>query len=77
MLRDEIQEHCAKAIKVAENPAVVLCIEPFSSVERDGGERLGKLLARLMDDPDHALLVATGDAFVFAFGDQFRQTDSA
>jgi hypothetical protein len=65
------------AMAIADDPAIVFCVQPFASVQRDGGEKLGKLLARMMVDPDHALLVATGTAFVFAFSrDQLGQGES-
>jgi ABC-type lipoprotein export system ATPase subunit len=73
IMRSEIQQRLAKAIAAAENPATVFCIQPFTVVEHDGGEQLGRLLARVMGDPGHALLVATEDAFVFAFEDQLDQ----
>jgi len=66
------------AMAIADDPAIVFCVQPFTSVERDGGEKLGKLLARVMGDPDHALLVATGTAFVFAFSrDHLAQGEGA
>jgi len=34
---------------------------------------LGRLLTRVMRDPDHALVVATGTAFVFAFVHQLAR----
>ena len=68
--REEMQERLDRARAVTEDPAAVLCIEPFAAVERDGGAHLGTLLSRVMADPKRALLVTTEDAFVFAFGDQ-------
>jgi len=69
-MRDEIQQRLSMARAVADDPSTLFCAEPFAAAERDGGERLGTLLARVMASPDHALIVATGKAFVFAFGDQ-------
>lgn len=69
-MRKKVQQRLALALSMAENPATVFCVHPFSSVEGDGGEKLGRLLARVMNDPDRSLLVATDSAFVFAFGDQ-------
>lgn len=83
-VHDELHARCLvlddgqMAMAIADDPAIVFCIQPFTSVERDGGEKLGKLLARVTGDPDHALLVATGTAFVFAFSkDQPGQGESA
>ncbi len=70
MKRPEIQEHLANAMTAAEDPAAAFCIERFDAVEQDGGERLGRLLARFIRDPEHAFIVATTNAFVFAFDDQ-------
>jgi len=67
MVREEVQQRLATALATVNNPATVFCVQPFTSVARDGGENLGSLLARVMRDPDHALVVATGTAFVFAF----------
>ena len=39
----------------------------FELLSRDGGEGLGRLLARLAPAPDRALIVAPENAFVFAF----------
>ncbi len=64
------------AVAVADDPATVFCVEPFDSVARDGGAHLGTLLARVMGEPDHALLVATGTAFVIAFRDQVGRSES-
>jgi ABC-type lipoprotein export system ATPase subunit len=75
-MRQEVQQRLAMAMSMADDPATVLCVEPFTSVERDGGEHLGKLLTRVMGDPDHALLVATGTAFVFAFRGQVGRSES-
>lgn len=77
-MREEIQQRLMMALALAEDPATVFCIQPFTSVNSDGGEKLGQLLARVMGDPDHALLVATGTAFVFAFSrDHLGQGESA
>lgn len=70
MIREQILNRLAMAETVAESPATVLCIEPFASVERDGGEHLGKLLAHVMREPNQSQIVATEDAFIFSFGDQ-------
>jgi ABC-type lipoprotein export system ATPase subunit len=70
MKRTEIQERLAKAMNATERPAALFCIERFEAVEQDGGDRLGRLLARLIRDPEHAFIVATTNAFVFAFDDQ-------
>ena len=67
MMREEVQQRLAMALATVNNPATVFCVQPFTSVARDGGENLGRLLASVMRDPDHALVVATGTAFVFAF----------
>jgi len=67
MVREEAQQRLAMALATVNNPATVFCVQPFTSVARDGGENLGRLLASVMRDPDHALVVATGTAFVFAF----------
>jgi predicted ABC-type transport system involved in lysophospholipase L1 biosynthesis ATPase subunit len=75
-MREEVQQRLAMALAAAGDPATVFCVQPFTSVERDGGEQLGTLLARVMRDPDHALLVATEKAFVFAFRDQLGRSES-
>jgi ABC-type lipoprotein export system ATPase subunit len=67
MMREEVQQRLAVALAAVNDPATVFCVQPFTSVARDGGENVGRLLARVMRDPDHALVVATGTAFVFAF----------
>jgi ABC-type lipoprotein export system ATPase subunit len=67
MVREEVRQRLAKALAIVNNPATVFCVQPFTSVARNGRENLGRLLARVMRDPDHALVVATGTAFVFAF----------
>jgi ABC-type lipoprotein export system ATPase subunit len=69
-MRKKVQQRLALALSMAEDPATVFCVHPFSTVEGDGGEKLGRLLARVMNDPEHSLLVATDNAFVFAFGEQ-------
>jgi hypothetical protein len=70
MMRKEIRERLAAALAAAENPGTVFCVQPFKAVANDGGERLGRLLARVMSNPGRALLVATDNAFVFGFADQ-------
>jgi len=75
MNRIEIQERLAKAMTAAEDPAAVFCIEPLASVERDGGERLGRLMSRLIREPDRGFLVATTNAFIFGFNDRLDGND--
>jgi ABC-type lipoprotein export system ATPase subunit len=70
MNRTEIRERLAKAMITAEDPGVVFCVEPIGAAERDGGDRLGRLLARLINDPDRGFVVATTNAFIFAFAGQ-------
>lgn len=62
-------------MNATEDPATVFCVEKYDAVEADGGVRLGRLLARLIRDPDHAFIVATTNAFVFAYGDQLGRSD--
>lgn len=69
-MRKEVEQNLARALAIAEDPATVFCVQPFASLENDGGDHLGRLLARVINDPARALLVATDNAFVFAFGDQ-------
>ena len=57
-----------------DDPGVVFCIEPFASLESDGGEKMGRLLARLIRDPDHGFVVATTNAFIFAFAGEIDTT---
>lgn len=64
-------------MNTTEDPATVFCIEKYDAVEEDGGVRLGRLLARLIRDPDHAVVIATANAFVFAFGEQLGRTAAA
>ncbi len=75
-MRKEVQQRLARGLELADDPATVFCVHPFTSVERDGGEQLGKLLARVIGDPDHSLVVATEKAFVFAFQDQLGRSES-
>lgn len=75
-MREEVQRRLAVAMAVAGDPATVFCVQPFASVERDGGEHLGTLLARVMGDPDRALIVVTKKAIVFAFRDQLGRSES-
>jgi len=80
MIRKDVQQRLVNAITTADDTGAVFCIEPFSSVERDGGDNLGRLLARLIRDPDHTFVVATTNAFVFAFGGELangRNEDGA
>lgn len=67
MIREEVRQRLALAPAAANDAATVFCVQPFTSVERDGGKNLGRLLTRVMRDPEHALVLATGTAFVFAF----------
>ena len=73
LIREEIQQRLALALAAANDAATVFCVQPFASVERDGGKNLGRLLTRVMRDPDHALVLATGTAFVFAFVHELAQ----
>jgi hypothetical protein len=75
-MREEIERRLAAAHVVAGDPSTVFCVQPFELLERDGGERLGRLLARVMADPDQALIVATKSAFVFAFGNQLEPVEN-
>jgi hypothetical protein len=70
LTREAVRQRLDMALGVTDDPSTVFCVQPFSSVQRDGGELLGGLLARMMGDPAHSLLVATDKAFVFGFGDQ-------
>lgn len=76
MVREEVQQRLAMALAAVNDPAAVFCVQPFTSVERDGGKNLGRLLSRVMRDPDHALVVATGTAFVFASVIEFAPGES-
>lgn len=72
MLSKDVQQRLALALAIAEDPTTVYCVHPFASVQDDGGEHLGKLLARVMSEPDRSFLVATDKAFIFAFGNHTR-----
>lgn len=72
MLSKDVQQRIAIGLAIAGDPATVYCIQSFASVNADGGEQLGKLLAKVMSEPDHSLLVATANAFIFAFGSHTR-----
>jgi len=76
MVREEVQQRLAVALAAVNDPASVFCVQPFTSVERDGGKNLGRLLTRVMRDPDHALVVATETAFVFAFVIELERGES-
>jgi ABC-type lipoprotein export system ATPase subunit len=69
-MRKQIKERLALSESIVTNPNTVFCVETFKSLENENGERLGKLLARVMNNPDGSMLVATRDAFVFAFADK-------
>ncbi len=75
-VRSQIRKCLNNAISLAENPATVFCIEPFNSVDEDGGGRLGRLLARAMRKPDRTALVVAERAFVFVFAEQLGQTNA-
>jgi hypothetical protein len=75
IMREKVRQRLEMALGVTEDPATVFCVQPFSSVEHDGGELLGTLLARMMGDPNHSLLVVTEKAFVFGFGDQLGRSE--
>jgi ABC-type lipoprotein export system ATPase subunit len=76
MRRLEIQESLTKAKTASENPAALLCIEPFASIDEDGGERLGRLLALVIREPNRAFITATSNAFVFTLDDQITRNVS-
>ena len=76
MIREELQQRLAMTLAAVNDPATVLCVQPFTSAERDAGMNLGRLLTRVMRDPDHALIVATGTAFVFAFVNQLARGEN-
>lgn len=75
-MREEIQRRLEMTRAMADDSATVFCVQPFALVEQDSGEKLGRLLARVMADPDHSLLVVTGTAFVFAFRDHTGQGEN-
>ncbi len=74
--RSQVQQRLTEAITVTEDPATVFCIEPFSSIARDGGEQLVKLLTRVLQKPDQAAIVVADQALVFAFKNQLPHKDS-
>ena len=76
MNRTEIRKRLAKAMITVEDPGVVFCVEPIGAAERDGGERLGRLLARLINDPDRGFIVVNSNAFIFAFAGQRDRDES-
>ena len=76
VIREGAQQRLALALAAANDPATVFCVQPFTSVECDGGKNLGRLLTRVMRDPDHALVIATGTAFVFAFVNQLARGEN-
>ena len=65
-----------RLLAIAEDPSTVFCVQPFDSIQKDGAVQLGKLLTRVMNDPNNALLVATDKAFVFAFGNKNDESRS-
>lgn len=67
MDRTEIRDRLAKAMITVEDPGVVFRVEPIGAAERVGGERLGRLLARLINDPDRGFIIVNSTAFIFAF----------
>jgi ABC-type lipoprotein export system ATPase subunit len=75
-MRNEIQDRLVLAQSVAADPATIFCVEPFNSLDGEGSERMGKLLTRVIRNPDRALVVATRDSLVFAFADQILPTES-
>ncbi len=66
-MRDELQQRLAQAIVMTEEAGTMYCVQSFDTVLREGTERLGDLLARVMTDPKHSFVLTTEDAFVFAF----------
>ena len=70
MIREEVYHGLAKTLTVADDARTIFCIQPFASVNRDNGQQLGTLLARVMSDPKNAMLILTADAFVFGFRNQ-------
>ena len=52
---------------VAHDPHTVFCVEPLSSVQDENGNRLARLLARVVANPHRSLLVVTENEFVFGF----------
>ncbi len=75
-VRIQICRCLSNAISLAQDPATLFCIEPFNSVDEDGGGRLGRLLARAMRNPDRTALVVAEHAFVFAFADHLGRNDA-
>jgi len=75
-MRNQIQERLALSQNIAANPNTVFCVEPFSSLSNENSERLGKLLMRVMNNPDRSMLVATQEAFVFAFADRVNGNEN-
>ena len=76
LIREEVQQRLATAMAVVNNPTTVFCIQPFPAVECDGAENLRRLLIHVKSDPDHALVISTGTALVFAFADQVGRGES-
>ncbi len=66
-IRNTVQDRLGLAREVALGSTTVFCVQPYDSLSGGNEERLGSLMARVMADPDHALIVATDEAFVFAF----------
>jgi hypothetical protein len=38
MIREELQQRLAMTPAAVNDPATVICVQPFTSVERDGGK---------------------------------------
>jgi ABC-type lipoprotein export system ATPase subunit len=76
VIREEVQQCLAAALAAVNNPATVFCIQPFTAVEHEGTENLRRLLFNVKRDPDHALVISTGTALVFAFADKLGRGES-
>jgi hypothetical protein len=75
-MRYELQQSLATALMIAEDPETIFCVQSFASVEREGTDRLGDLLARVMADPKNSFVLTTEGAFVFAFGNRLGRNNN-
>ena len=65
--RKVVLDRLGVAREVALGPQTLFCAQPYDSLTHGNNERLGNLMARIMANPDCSLIVATREAFVFAF----------
>jgi putative ABC transport system ATP-binding protein len=69
------QQRVAIARALVHNPKLIVCDEPTSNLDRETGHSMMKLLRRVAQSPDRALVVVTHDARIFEFADRIARMD--